>query len=223
MKLHDGDNNRLRDLILGGQDGLVNVLGNVLAVATATSNLKIVLIAGLAATFAESISMAAVAYTSFKAARDYHKSLVKEELKDIKEDPEWHKKQVEKIYKKRGFSGSLLGSIVKKVTSTKKLLVKTLVKEEFGNVEIENPLRSAFVVGLSATVGSLIPLMPFFLNLDAARIWAVGISAIALFIAGAYKAKITTGNWKKSGLEIMAIGMGAAAIGYLIGLILSYL
>jgi hypothetical protein len=54
----------LSDVILGGQDGLVNVLGVILGVAAATSDPRIVLVAGLAATFAESVSMGAVAYTS---------------------------------------------------------------------------------------------------------------------------------------------------------------
>lgn len=62
----------LRDVILGGQDGLVNVLGVILAVAVATTDVRVVLIAGLAATFAESISMAAVAYTSQKAEADFY-------------------------------------------------------------------------------------------------------------------------------------------------------
>jgi len=68
---------QLHDIILGGQDGLVNVLGIVLAVAAATASTRIVLISGLAATFAESISMGAVAYTSTKAAREYYLSLNK--------------------------------------------------------------------------------------------------------------------------------------------------
>lgn len=54
----------LRDIILGGQDGLVNVLGIVLGVAAASRDERIIMAAGLAATFAESFSMAAVAYTS---------------------------------------------------------------------------------------------------------------------------------------------------------------
>jgi hypothetical protein len=55
---------RLSDVILGGQDGLVNVLGVILGVAAATQDARILIAAGLAATFAESISMGAVAYTS---------------------------------------------------------------------------------------------------------------------------------------------------------------
>lgn len=68
---------RLKDIILGGQDGLVNVLGLVLGVAGATYDTRIILISGLAGTFAESISMGAVAYTSSKAARDYYLSKIK--------------------------------------------------------------------------------------------------------------------------------------------------
>ena len=69
-KLTAGD--FVRDLVLGSQDGLVNILGIVLGVAIATDSTRIVLISGLAATFAESISMAAVAYTSSKAAKEYY-------------------------------------------------------------------------------------------------------------------------------------------------------
>ncbi len=74
----------LRDFILGWQDGLVNVLGVILGVATATQNAKFVIVAGLAAAFAESISMAAVAYTSFKAEEDYYNSEVNRETLEMK-------------------------------------------------------------------------------------------------------------------------------------------
>ncbi|MEE8113204.1 MAG: VIT1/CCC1 transporter family protein, partial [Nitrososphaerales archaeon] len=51
-----GTGSKLRDYILGSQDGLVNVLGLVLGLAIATRDLRIVLIGGLAAAFAESIA-----------------------------------------------------------------------------------------------------------------------------------------------------------------------
>src|SRR5256885_7388201 len=47
----------LSDFILGSQDGLVNVLGVILGVAVASRDITIILAGGLAATFAESISM----------------------------------------------------------------------------------------------------------------------------------------------------------------------
>ena len=84
---------------------------------------------------------------------------------------------------------------------------------------------SSAVVGFAAVVGSLIPLTPFFflnyLNLQISdAIWvSLVISAIALFIVGAYKAKTTVGDWKKSGAEIAVIGIVSALIGYVVGLL----
>jgi predicted membrane protein (TIGR00267 family) len=63
----------LKDLILGGQDGLVNVLGIALGVGTATNDVKIILIAGLSGAIAEAFSMGAVAYTSSKTFEEYLK------------------------------------------------------------------------------------------------------------------------------------------------------
>src|SRR5262245_20892399 len=60
---------RFSSFLLGGQDGLVNVLGVLLGVAAASHDARLVLVAGLAAAIAESVSMAAVAYTSTGADR----------------------------------------------------------------------------------------------------------------------------------------------------------
>ncbi len=172
MKFHlrkrEVTGNLLSDFILGGQDGLVNVLGLVLGVATATDSKKVVIIAALAALAAESISMAAVAYTSTKALRDYYKR-----------------------------------------------------RREKNHIDLKNPAHSALIVGFSSLIGSLIPLIPFFLlPVKSAIIVSIIESIIILFIAGALKAKITVGNWKRSGTEMAVIGTIAALAGYLIGLLL---
>ena len=78
---------KLRDFILGAQDGIVNVLGLVLGVASATFDTKIVLISGLAGLFAESISMGAVAFTSSKAARDYYRKTKEKGEAALYKDP----------------------------------------------------------------------------------------------------------------------------------------
>src|SRR3989344_952746 len=70
-KLRDYEGIVVKDLILGGQDGLVDVLGVILGVATATGSVKLVVIAALSSAIAESFSMGAVAYTSQKAFEEY--------------------------------------------------------------------------------------------------------------------------------------------------------
>lgn len=141
----------LRDIILGGQDGLVNVLGVTAGVAAASGDTRITIAAGLAATFAESFSMAAVAYTS----------------------------------------------------------------AIFGNRAVLDSL----IVGVSAILGSLIPLLPFlFLPVSTAIAVAVSVSAVFLFALGIYKAKVLGLSWGRIGLQVTAIGMAAALVGYLVGL-----
>ncbi|MBS3168485.1 VIT1/CCC1 transporter family protein [Candidatus Woesearchaeota archaeon] len=172
-----------REYILGGQDGLVNVLGIVLGVASATLSTNMVLISGIVATVAESISMSAVAYTSSKAAKEYENSLIKEDKK-----------------------GSL------KFREHKALLK-----------EFNNPLKSAGVVGLSTLIGSIIPLVPFFFfSVKIGILFSLVFSATVLFLVGALKAKLSIGNWKKSGFELMVIGLLAAITGYLVGLLLKF-
>lgn len=61
---------RLRDIILGGQDGLVNVLGISLGLFTAHASTRVIVIAGLAAGVSEAVSMGAVAFTSARADKE---------------------------------------------------------------------------------------------------------------------------------------------------------
>ncbi len=220
-----GDKKRVnfREYILGGQDGIVNVLGLTLGVASATSSTSIVLISGIVATVAESVSMAAVAYTSSKAAKDYYESLVEEENKSVKDKPRLESKTIRELYSKKGFKGKELNSLVKCTTSNRKLWVQTLLLEQQGisSSDYAKPLKSAWVVGISTVIGSLIPLAPFFIfSVKSGIIASLTFSGLILFIVGALKAKLSIGSWKKSGLEMMIIGLVAALLGYGIGFLL---
>ena len=222
---HSASSN-LRDIILGGQDGLVNVLGIVLGLAVASQDLRIILVGGLAATFAESASMAAVAFTSKRAEQSFYESELRREKREIKEVPEMEREEIREIYRKKGFSGKLLADVVEKITSNEEVWLDEMMKFELGlqPVETKHALSSGVVVGVSALVGSLIPLLPFFflktiqLSINEAISVSLFIGTLTLFVVGAYKAKTTVGDWKKSGLEIAVIGIVAALIGYVVGL-----
>ena len=60
----------LREVILGAQDNLINVLATVLGVAIGAGRADMVALAGLATGVAEAISMGGVLYTSTCAERD---------------------------------------------------------------------------------------------------------------------------------------------------------
>ncbi len=60
----------MREIILGAQDNLINVLATVLGVAIGSGSKQMVALAGLASGVAEAISMGGVLYTSTSAERD---------------------------------------------------------------------------------------------------------------------------------------------------------
>ncbi|HLG25637.1 MAG TPA: VIT1/CCC1 transporter family protein [Candidatus Gracilibacteria bacterium] len=221
-ELHKG--NKLSDVILGGQDGLVNVLGVILGVAAASQETRIVLAAGLAATFAESISMAAVAYTSKVAERDYYFSELAREKREIKEVPDLETEEIREIYRQKGFKGQLLEKIVAVITSDEKIWLQTMMRDELdlSPVPRKRPYTAAFYVGFSAIIGSLIPLGPFiFFPIQTGIYISLILSAIALFIVGVVKAKMTIGSPGRSGLAMTVIGIVSALAGYGVGLLFS--
>ena len=213
----------LSDFILGAQDGLVNVLGVVLGIAAATNDARIVLVAGLATTFAESISMGAVAYTTTLADADLYQSEREREYRHIHEAPNLEIKEVRDIYSSRGFKGELLDRIVETITANQDVWVAVMMAEEhkLAPVDRRTAFRAALVVGVSAILGSLVPLLPFaFLSVSASMWLAVIVTALMLFAIGAYKARVTVGRPVRSGLEMAVIGTVSALAGYLVGIIL---
>ena len=214
----------LRQVILGGQDGVVNVLGLALGVASATSDPRLVIISGLAGTFAESISMAAVAYTSSRATQDHYISEVEKEKWEMENLPEVERDEVRLIYMKKGFRGRVLEDIVKRITSNRKTWLESMMSDELGlgsELKKIDPPREAAVVGFASLLGSLIPIVPFFLlPVFDGILAAVAISTVTLFAAGFKKAQLTVGNPWKSGIEMALVGMVAAIAGYAIGYVI---
>jgi VIT1/CCC1 family predicted Fe2+/Mn2+ transporter len=226
VRLHDQHDphradSRLSEVILGGQDGLVNVLGVILGVAAATHDPRIVIAAGLAATFAESVSMGAVAYTSTLAETDLYHSEREREYRHIHLAPDVEIEEIRSIYREKGFEGETLDKIVEVITANPDVWVAVMMSEEFKMAppEKSRALGSALVVGLSALIGSLIPMVPFFFLDVNLSIWiSIFVAALTLFAAGVYKARITVGRPFRSGLQMALIGTISALAGYAVGL-----
>jgi VIT1/CCC1 family predicted Fe2+/Mn2+ transporter len=212
--------NWLRDVILGGQDGLVNILGIILGVIAGGGSDVVLLAAGFAAAITESISMGAVGYTSSISERDYYQAERAREATEIDKVPEAERLEIRDIYAAKGFTGKLLEGVVDTITANRETWLATMMDEELHlqPVQSRDILRTAIVVGIATLIGHLIPLLPFlFLSRTPALVLAIVLSAVALFGVGAYTAVSLVGDWRKSGLKFLAIGLGAAAIGLLVG------
>jgi predicted membrane protein (TIGR00267 family) len=213
-------NNSLRDVILGGQDGLVNMLGIALGVVAAGGSTHVLIVTGLAAAITESISMGAVAYTSFGSDRDFYLAERVREQNEIETKPDDEREEIREIYAAKGFKGQLLEDVVSTITSNRETWVSTMMNEELHlqPVEQQSLLRSAVIVTVATLIGHLIPIVPFMVAARTpAIIAAIALSAVTLFAVGVYSAKTLVGDWRKSGIQMVAIGLGAAALGFLIG------
>ncbi len=213
-------NNSLRDVILGGQDGLVNMLGIALGVVAAGGSNHVLVVTGIAAAITESISMGAVAYTSFGSDRDFYVAQTKREQNEISSQPEEEREEIREIYAAKGFAGQLLEDVVSTITANRETWVSTMMDEELHlqPVQEQSLLRSAVIVTVATLIGHMIPLVPFMVvTRTPAIIAAVALSAVTLFGVGVYSAVSLIGDWRKSGLQMAAIGLGAAALGFLIG------
>src|SRR6058998_3486448 len=121
--------NWLRDVILGGQDGLVNILGIILGVIAGGGSDTVLLAAGLAAAITESISMGAVGYTSSISERDYYQAERAREAKEIATMPEAERQEIRDIYASKGFRGELLQSVVDTITANREVWLATMMDE----------------------------------------------------------------------------------------------
>ena len=206
-------------MILGGQDGLVNILGIILGVIAGGGSDTVLLAAGFAAAITESISMGAVGYTSSISERDYYQAEEARESTEMDMMPDAERQEIRDIYAAKGFTGKLLDDVVDTITANRETWLATMMDEELHlqPVQTLDILRTALVITIATLIGHLIPLIPFVvLARTPALVVAIVLSALALFGVGVYSAVTLVGDWRRSGARMVAIGLGAAAIGFFI-------
>ena len=222
----------LSDFIRGSQDGLVNVLGVILGAAIGAQNqnvanpIALVIAVGLAATFAESISMGAVAYTSTLARRDHYLAEVDREMQEMKELPDIERQEVREILERWEFHGQELEDFLDRIVAKPKAWLELMMAHELNLAPVDKgqARKSALLVGMAAIVGSLIPLAPFFLtgnDIFLGIVVALIVSGLTLFTVGWYKAKVTVGRPARSGAQMLLIGIASALAGFGIAYLVS--
>ncbi len=228
----------LSDFILGSQDGIVNVLGVLLGVAVGSwlskeDPFRIILAGGLAATFAESISMGAVAYTTTLARREHYLGEMAREKREMDTLPHIEREEIRQILETWDFHAQELEEMTDRIVAKPKAWLQLMMAHELNLAPIEatQPVRSSILVFLAALIGSFLPLAPFIgvwlaipgpgdapAALHARIIWgslaAVLVSAIILYAIGWYKAKVTLGRPLRSGLQMTLIGVTSAIAGF---------
>jgi len=213
--------NYLRDWIYGGIDGGVTTFAIVAGVVGAELSAGIVVVLGLANVFADGFSMAASNYSGTKAEHDDFERLRDIELRHIKHHAEGEMEEVRQIYERKGFSGDELDRMVELVTSREDIWLEVMLSEEHGITEVQRtPLKAAAATFASFLICGVVPLLPFMFGSPHAATLATVMTGAVFLGIGAAKSRWSTQVWWLSALETFAIGMSAAGIAFVVGLLL---
>jgi VIT1/CCC1 family predicted Fe2+/Mn2+ transporter len=217
----------VREAIFGAQDGLVSTVLLVSAVAGATGERYLVLIAGIASALAGVFSMAAGEYLSSKSQREIFEAQIVEEREEVHERPGEAEAEIAFLLERDGLPAAKAATIASVMAEHPAVLLKTMVEKELGlAVESEegSPIQGALVMGAAFGIGSVIPIIPHLvLPLGLSTSVSVAVTLAVLFGIGVVKSRWTHRTWYASGLESLAIGAVAGVAGYFFGTILPLL
>ena len=216
---------RIRELVFGIQDGLISTVGLLAGVQSATESATVVIITGLTAMFSGAISMAAGSYLSSNAQKEiFDKELREAEILAEKE-PYLAAEGLLKSLNQEGLSREQSYGVVKQLLRQEQVFLRTFQEKVFGlgSAELNQPLKAAMVMGASFIAGALIPIVPYFaLQGINALYFSILLSAVTLFVVGVFKGYLAAKSPARSGAQFFAVAVGAAGLGYLIGLVVQY-
>ena len=217
---HLKESSSMRDFVFGYGDGINTSLGIAAGVGGADVSSDIIILAALVGMFTGAKAMAVQNYLAVKSHRELLTSEIEREKWEIENRREDEIKEIENIYKAKGFTGKDLEMIVNKITSDKKVWLDTMLNEELNlNLDIAgHPLKSAFRMFGSFLLGGMLPIIPFFFGTGLSPLLiAIGISVTTSFIVGAVKSRMANTSLLKGGIEMAGLGTGIALIGFGIG------
>ena len=211
---------RIREVVFGAQDGILSTVALVTSVAVALDSQTAVLVAGLAAAAAGTISMATGAFLGSRAEQDVRRAEIAREAQEIEEKPAEELAELVVIFQREGRTFEEARRMAEDIAEDKDLWVRTLVEKELGISpdETTNPVKDAGAMGLSFMIASSVPIIPHILMTGTSAIWASIASAlVGLFVLGSFKGRMVQKSPILQGLEILAIGAVSAAIGFALG------
>jgi VIT1/CCC1 family predicted Fe2+/Mn2+ transporter len=211
----------LRDWVYGGIDGTVTTFAIMAGVVGANLSAGVVIILGVANLLADGFSMAAANFTGTKAELEEYKQLRRMEERHVKLVPEGEREEVRQIFEAKGFEGEALESAVKVITSHRDRWIDTMMAEEHGMPAVtRSPFRAAAMTFIAFVLCGSIPLLPYAVMLKEPVLPSTVMTGLTFFGIGSLRSLWSPTPWWRAGLETFAIGMVAAGVAYVVGVLL---
>lgn len=213
--------NWLRAGVLGANDGIVSTAGIVMGVAGATVESGPILIAGVAALVAGSISMAGGEYASVSAQRDSEIAALAKERKELDENPEGEILELAEYYRNRGISESLSNQIAKELSAKDPIRAHAEAELGVSAEEHVSPAAAAVASFIAFALGSTLPILaiagPW---IDYREVATVGSVVVALALTGYFGAKIGKAKPLRAVIRNVVVSLFTMGIAFAIGTVL---
>lgn len=215
-----GGLSRIRELVLGFQDGLLVPLAVVTGLAGANVAASTVIVGGLAEAAAGALAMGTGAFLSSQAENQLFAHEISQEEQEYADHPEVELMELELLLEEEGLSEADARTASEVIARSRHSLLKTKVEKELGLPygETETAFGDAAVVGGMYALAAIIPLWPYFIwSVSTALVVSLVATGLALFGLGVLKGRVAGMALAWSGLQVLLVGGGSAAIGYAIG------
>lgn len=217
---------RIREFVLGAQDGLLVPLGVVTGMAAANPARSLIIVAGLAEAVAGAISMGGGSYLSSQAEEQLYASEIASEGAEVDEFPERETAELALVLEREGLTEERAARVARDLASDRTVFLRTKIQKELGLSPDSGggALGDAAVVGVTYLVAAIVPLWPYFLfGRNGALVVSLACTLAALFAIGVAKGVVTRLSLVRAGLQVMLIGSASAGIGFAIGRIVTAL
>ncbi len=205
----------IRDLVLGMNDGLVEILGTVSGLTGVyANNPKIIGISGLVVGIAGALSMGIGAYISVKSQRQVNDAINERNqiLLDVSSEKMYE--LFEEKLKKEEIPKSVISDVITKFKEKNVNVSNILIKNSD-----ENEIKSGIFTGFSYLLGVFFPVIPFFIFYSSyiALPFSFLFAFLILSIAGMFVAFFSGISVKKKILEMIFTGFLAAILSFSFG------
>ena len=218
-----GGGGNLRAAVFGVSDGLVSNASLILGVAGASSDVRTIVLTGVAGMAAGAFAMAAGEYVSVRSQRELYEYQIALERDELKQYPEAEAQELALIYAAKGLPAKQADRLAKRLVADPENALDTLAREELGlnPGELGSPVGAAVSSLASFAAGAFVPLAPYVLGAGANGLaWVIGLTATGLFGVGATLSLFTGRNAVLSGLRMLALGVLAGGVTFAIGRVL---
>lgn len=210
----------IREVVFGAQDGLVSTFAVVAGLAAAGAHHLVVLLAGTVSAMAGVLSMSIGTFLSSRAQRQVYEAELARERREIREHPGEEIAELIASLMARGMSRADAVEVGRRIARHPDLLLATLGIFELGLApqRLGTPVRDAFVMAVAFGAASLVPLLPFLWPDVMPALGLAGLlTIVALFVVGAAKGRFAHVSAIRSGLEVVALGLGSGVVGFGLG------